>query len=71
MFRVGIELLKLIEENGYEAYIIGGYVRDHYLRRKSVDIDIATNATPKELRNIFKDGISPKEQYGSDRKSVV
>ena len=41
-------------ENGFEAYIVGGYPRDIYLARKSSDVDICTNATPKDIKNIFK-----------------
>ena len=56
-------LLKL-ERNGYEAYIVGGYVRDYLLGVKSVDIDLCTNALPKDVFRIFKikKGIS---KYGS------
>lgn len=46
-------ILTKIESNGYEAYIIGGYVRDLLVGKHSYDIDITTNATPKELLTIF------------------
>ena len=45
-------LNKLIDK-GYEAYIVGGYVRDHLMGVESFDVDIATNALPNELVNIF------------------
>ena len=35
-----IDVLNRIEENGFEAYIVGGYVRDHFLGVDSSDIDI-------------------------------
>ena len=38
-----IELIKLIEGYGYEAYIVGGAVRDYILRIDLYDIDITTN----------------------------
>ena len=41
--------------NGYEAYIVGGAVRDWVFGRQSSDIDIATNATPEQIQAIFKD----------------
>ncbi len=47
------EVLKKINEAGYEAYIVGGYVRDFLLGDFSNDIDICTNGTIKELLNIF------------------
>lgn len=47
------KILTKIESAGFEAYIIGGYVRDLLLGKNSLDIDICTNATPKDLIKIF------------------
>ena len=55
-----LDYLKKIEENGYQAFIVGGYVRDYYLNIESTDIDITTNAKPDELENIF----NVKSNYG-------
>lgn len=60
-----IEILKIFNENGYAAYIVGGYVRDKLLRRKSNDIDICTSATPKEILTIFEEVHVSDMQYGS------
>ena len=60
-------LLNKIEKEGYEAYVVGGYVRDLLLGISSYDIDICTNATPKELMNIFPSA-SPKNLGGIDFK---
>ena len=65
MYKTALELLKQINSNGYKAYIVGGYPRDLYLNRESLDVDICTNATPKDLRKIFGDIMLPKESYGS------
>lgn len=59
-------LLK-IENNGFEAYLIGGYVRDLLVGVSSFDIDICTNATPKELIEIFPKA-SSKNLGGIDFK---
>ena len=37
-------ILKQLKENGYEAYIVGGFVRDKILNKSSFDIDICTSA---------------------------
>ena len=46
-------ILEKLEDNGFEAYIVGGYVRDYLLGIKSLDVDICTNALPKDLHLIF------------------
>lgn len=43
-----------LQESGYEAYVVGGAVRDLLLGRKPKDYDIATNATPEEVRRVFR-----------------
>ena len=58
-------LLKEINDHSYEAYIVGGFVRDYLLGIESNDIDICTNATPKDIREIFNDKCLPLEDYGS------
>ncbi len=51
-------VLTKIETEGYEAYVVGGYVRDLLAGIFSYDIDICTNATPKELLTIFPNASS-------------
>ena len=58
-----LRVLKILEEHGFESYIVGGYVRDKLLGIKSKDIDICTSATPKDIKEIFKSSSSPN--YGS------
>ena len=65
MLQLALKVLKEINSHGFESYIIGGFVRDHILDIESNDIDIATNATPKEIKEIFEDSCLPAEDYGS------
>jgi len=44
-----------LEEGGFEAYLVGGCVRDLLLDRKPKDWDITTNATPEQIQNLFKE----------------
>ncbi len=65
MKKITLEILNKIYEYGYEAYAVGGYVRDMLLNINSNDIDLTTNATPMELKNIFPDIKITKKNYGS------
>ncbi len=58
-------ILNKINSYGFKAYLVGGYPRDLYLGRSSMDFDICTNATPKDLKEIFGDIRQHLEQYGS------
>lgn len=44
----------MLNEKGYEAYIIGGCVRDYLMGREPGDIDITTSARPEEIKEVFK-----------------
>ena len=50
-----IDILNKIEKAGFEAYIIGGSVRDLLIKREVKDWDITTNAKPEEILKIFPD----------------
>ena len=65
MNKVALNVLKKINDNGYKAFLVGGYPRDLYLNKESIDFDICTSATPKQLKDIFGDLILPSENYGS------
>lgn len=58
------KILNKLEKNGFEAYVVGGYVRDYLLNITSYDVDICTNALPKDIIKVFKikKGVS---NYGS------
>lgn len=49
-----ISLLEKLEHAGYEAYVVGGAVRDAILGRTVNDYDITTNATPEEVMAVFR-----------------
>ncbi len=48
-------ILNLIKNTGYEAYIVGGFVRDSLLKKETYDVDITTSMLPNELKNILKE----------------
>lgn len=47
--------LTILNNSGYEAYVIGGAVRDSLLNLGVNDFDITTNATPNQIKQVFKD----------------
>ena len=49
-----VEIINKLQDHNYEAYLVGGCVRDLLANIKPKDFDIATNAEPKEIRKIFK-----------------
>lgn len=50
-----IFILDKLESSGFESYIVGGSVRDILLGKEPNDFDIATNAKPEDIENIFQD----------------
>ena len=60
-----LKVLEKINSYGFESYLVGGFPRDFYLGKESIDYDICTNATPKQLKEIFGESMIPQEQYGS------
>lgn len=48
-------VLDRLHENGYEAYVVGGCVRDTLLGKKPYDYDVCTNCLPPKMKEIFSD----------------
>ena len=68
--RVAIEIpegakriLETLFEAGYEAYVVGGCVRDSFLGRKPQDWDITTSARPEEVKALFRKTIDTGIQH--------
>lgn len=64
-FNSAINTLKKFNEAGYEAYFVGGCVRDYLLNDNFSDIDITTNALPDEVKKIFRKSIDTGIQHGT------
>lgn len=58
------KILMDLKSNGYEAYIVGGYVRDKVLGLKSDDIDITTSATPEQVNEVFDNVKNTGKKFG-------
>ncbi|MFS0822979.1 CCA tRNA nucleotidyltransferase [Bacillus sp. 1P02SD] len=58
-------ILTTLHKNGYEAYFVGGSVRDYLLQRPIGDIDIATSARPEQIMAIFPKTIDVGAVHGT------
>lgn len=58
-------IIKTIEDNGYEAYAVGGCVRDSILGRNPDDWDITTSARPEQIKSFFKKTIDTGIKHGT------
>ena len=58
-------IIDTLEENGYEAYIVGGCVRDAILGKSPSDYDITTNADPQAVKKLFKRTIDTGIKHGT------
>jgi len=59
-----IEIVKTLQKHGYKAFFAGGCVRDMIMGKESADYDIATNALPQDIINLFEKTIPVGAQFG-------
>ena len=52
--RHAIKVCEVLQQKGFEAYIVGGAVRDLIIGLEPKDFDVATNATPEQIRSQFR-----------------
>lgn len=62
-------VLDRLRQNG-EAWIVGGWVRDHLSGRKPKELDVATNLRPAEVKSIFPRSLMVGEKYGTVRVRI-
>ena len=58
-------ILKTLKSNGYEAYVVGGCVRDAILGVRPSDYDITTSATPAEIKKLFNKTVDTGIKHGT------
>ena len=49
-----VRVVSTLKQAGHEAYIVGGAVRDLLVGRRPKDFDVATNATPEQVKGLFR-----------------
>jgi tRNA nucleotidyltransferase (CCA-adding enzyme) len=60
-----LEIARRLEQAGYQAWCVGGAVRDAILGHPHTDYDLATSATPEQVRAIFRRTVPVGEKYGT------
>ncbi|WP_154836846.1 CCA tRNA nucleotidyltransferase [Staphylococcus sp. Marseille-Q1834] len=65
LFEKALPILDTIEKNDFEAYFVGGSVRDYIMDRAVHDIDITTSATPDEIEDMFDHTIPIGREHGT------
>jgi len=58
------EIVRHLRDAGYEAYLVGGCVRDLVMGREPADYDIATNATPDAVEKLYPESLMVGAQFG-------
>lgn len=64
-FKEANTILDTLQKNGFEAYYVGGSVRDYLMDVSIGDIDITTNALPEDIQNIFPRTIDVGVEHGT------
>ena len=59
------EIIKRLTDSGFEAYAVGGCVRDSLLNREPGDWDITTSASPRQVKEIFRRTIDTGIEHGT------
>ena len=59
------QIIEKLNEHGFEAYVVGGCVRDSLLGKEPEDWDITTSAKPEEVKAIFSRTIDTGIQHGT------
>jgi tRNA nucleotidyltransferase (CCA-adding enzyme) len=54
-------IIKVLNDAGFEAYAVGGCVRDFLLKREPYDWDVTTNAKPEQIQKIFPESVYENE----------
>ena len=62
--KLALEIVQTLRRKGFEAYFVGGCVRDLLLKKNPKDFDVATNATPKQVSELFRKTVGVGAQFG-------
>src|SRR5208283_3517698 len=64
MKALSTSIVRTLRQRGFQAYLVGGCVRDLLLGREPKDYDVATNATPEQVMDLFPETYAVGAQFG-------
>jgi poly(A) polymerase len=62
---IAVQIVRRLRQNNYQAYFAGGCVRDMVMKITPRDYDIATDATPPQIKRLFKKTVSVGAAFGT------
>ncbi|ANU28115.1 CCA tRNA nucleotidyltransferase [Planococcus versutus] len=63
--KTAIKVIKILKKAGFEAYIVGGAVRDYLLGKEPCDVDVASSALPQQVKALFTRTIDTGIDHGT------
>ena len=64
LWRSAVEIIHVLRENGFSAWLVGGAPRDILSGKTPKDLDIATSARPEEIQKLFPDSLPLGASFG-------
>jgi poly(A) polymerase len=62
--QAALDMIRRLRQEGFEAYLVGGCVRDLVMGREPKDFDVSTSATPDQVVKLFPESLTVGAQFG-------
>ncbi|TWT07642.1 CCA tRNA nucleotidyltransferase [Planococcus sp. CPCC 101016] len=63
--KTAVRVIGILKESGYQAYMVGGAVRDYLIGELPHDIDVASSASPQQVKALFKRTVDTGIEHGT------
>ena len=65
-----VRVVRTLKDAGFEAYIVGGAVRDLLVGMRPKDFDVATDATPEQVKSLFRRAFNIGRRFRNDTERL-
>ena len=62
--QAALRIIRRLREEGFQAYLVGGCVRDLVMGREPQDFDVSTSATPEQVVKLYPESLTVGAQFG-------